>query len=192
MKKLLSEIKNCRACEEFLAHGANPVVAASPKSRIVIIGQAPGTKVHASGIPWNDKSGDNLRSWLGVSKEQFYDTNLFALVPMGFCYPGKGTSGDLPPRTECAPLWHGKLWKFMKNVELTLLVGQYAQEFYLGKNAKATLTENVKHFREYLPKHFPLPHPSPRNFLWMKRNPWFAEEALPVLKRKVKKILEKD
>lgn len=192
MKKLLSEIRNCRACEEFLAHGVNPVVAASPKSRIVIIGQAPGTKVHASGIPWNDKSGDNLRSWLGVSKEQFYDTNLFALVPMGFCYPGKGTSGDLPPRTECAPLWHGKLWKFMKNVELTLLVGQYAQEFYLGKNAKATLTENVKHFREYLPKYFPLPHPSPRNFLWMKRNPWFAEEALPVLKRKVKKILEKD
>lgn len=192
MKKLLSEIKNCRACEEFLEHGANPVVAASPKSRIVIIGQAPGTKVHASGIPWNDKSGDNLRSWLGVSKEQFYDTNLFALVPMGFYYPGKGTSGDLPPRTECAPLWHGKLWKFMKNVELTLLVGQYAQEFYLGKNAKATLTENVKHFREYLPKYFPLPHPSPRNFLWMKRNPWFAEEALPVLKRKVKKILEKD
>lgn len=192
MKKLLSEIKNCRACEEFLEHGANPVVVASPKSRIVIIGQAPGTKVHASGIPWNDKSGDNLRSWLGVSKEQFYDTNLFALVPMGFCYPGKGTSGDLPPRTECAPLWHGKLWKFMKHVELTLLVGQYAQEFYLGKNAKATLTENVKHFREYLPKYFPLPHPSPRNFLWMKRNPWFAEEALPVLKRKVKKILEKD
>jgi uracil-DNA glycosylase family 4 len=189
MKKLLSEIRNCRECELRLEHGVNPVVAASPKSRIIIIGQAPGRIVHETGIPWNDKSGDNLRKWLGVDKEAFYDTNLFALVPMGFCFPGTGKSGDLPPRKECAPLWHARLMKQMKNAELVLLVGQYSQAHYLGERAKETLTDTVRNFREYLPRYFPLPHPSPRNNIWQAKNKWFEKEVLPELRKRVEEIL---
>lgn len=189
MNRLLAQIRKCRECEMHLAHGVNPVIAASPESKLIIIGQAPGRIVHNTSIPWNDKSGDNLRSWLGIDKALFYDTNFVALMPMGFCFPGTGKSGDLPPRAECAPLWHAKLLKAMPNAKLILLVGQYAQNYYLGDKAKSTLTETVRHFKEYLPKHFPLPHPSPRNNTWQAKNEWFGEEVLPELKKRARKIL---
>lgn len=190
MDQLLEQIKSCRVCENYLALGANPVVTASAKSRIVIIGQAPGKIVHNTGIPWNDKSGDNLRQWLGIDKSVFYDTDLFALMPMGFCYPGKDKTGDLPPRPECAPLWHGKLLAFMSEVKLILLIGQYAQNYYLRDRTKRTLTETVQHFQHYLPEYFPLPHPSPRNNIWQAKNEWFGKEVLPELKIKINHILE--
>lgn len=189
MKSLLHEIKKCQVCAEQLALGPNPVVTAGRNSRIVVIGQAPGKIVHETGIPWNDKSGDNLRKWMGVDRETFYDTANFSLMPMGFCYPGRGKSGDLPPRPECAPLWHGQLLEQMAQVKLILLVGNYAQNFYLGKRTKRTLTETVQNFESYLPQYFPLPHPSPRNNIWQAKNPWFREEALPALKEKIRKIL---
>ena len=189
MKKLLAEIKNCRVCEPFLTEGVNPVVRASPESRIIIIGQAPGRIVHTTGIPWNDKSGDNLRSWLGIDKEVFYDADKIALVPMGFCFPGADAKGHLPPRPECAPLWHEKLLSAMKNVQLTLLVGQYAQDYYLRDKAKENLTFTVQHYEKYLPQYFPLPHPSPRNFIWQAKNQWFEEEVLPELKKRIRQIL---
>lgn len=170
--------------------GANPVIAASASCRIIIIGQAPGRIVHNTGIPWNDKSGDNLRGWLGIDKKTFYDNSKIALMPMGFCYPGRGKSGDLPPRRECAPLWHQKLMGKMPQVELVLLVGQYAQDYYLGAGAKKTLTETVRHFKDYLPNYFPLPHPSPRNNIWRAKNRWFEEEVLPVLKKEVARVLK--
>jgi len=189
MKSLLSQIAACEMCQGHLPHGPRPVVVASRNSRIIIIGQAPGLKVHATGIPWNDASGEELRRWLQVDKDRFYDPELFALTPMGFCYPGKGKSGDLPPRPECAPQWHAALIRKMKRVELTLLIGQYSQNYYLGERRKANLTENVRHFREFLPAYFPLVHPSPRNRLWQKRNPWFESEVLPELRRAVSRIL---
>lgn len=159
-------------------------MAANPKSKIVIIGQAPGRKVHESGVPWDDKSGDNLRKWLGVTHEQFYDPTLFAVLPMGFCYPGTGKSGDLPPRPECAPQWHSKVLDHLKETELTLLIGQYAQEYYLQKSEQS-LTETVKNYEAYLPNYFVLPHPSPRNNIWMKKNPWFGDNVLPALKNRI-------
>ena len=146
--------------------------------------------MHESGVPWDDASGRNLRKWMGLSDEDFYNAKLVGLVPMGFCYPGSGKSGDLPPRPECAPLWHEKLLKASKSIKLTLLVGQYAQKYYLGKNAKSNLTETVKAYKEYLPQYLPLPHPSPRNRIWMKKNPWFERELLPELKAEVSKILD--
>ena len=155
----------------------------------MIIGQAPGSRVHMTGIPWNDRSGVNLRRWLGVSTEQFYDNKIFGIVPMGFCYPGKGKSGDLPPRKECAPLWHDSIFAQLDNIELTLLIGQYAQRYYLQKARKSTLTDTVRHFEEYLPDFFVLPHPSPRNIGWMKRNAWFESEVLPILQRKITKAM---
>ncbi len=190
MQTLLSQIKNCKTCEHHLIGGVNPVVAATTKSKIVIVGQAPGRIVHHSCIPWNDKSGDNLRSWLGVDKTTFYNTALIAVIPMGFCYPGTGKSGDLPPRPECAPLWHRQLLDKMPNVALMLLVGQYAQNYYLGASARDTLTETVRHYQDYLPKFFPLPHPSPRNNIWQAKNDWFGREVLPELKREVHGILK--
>lgn len=185
MKDLLTEIRNCKACSAFLPHGTRPVLAASPRSKIIVIGQAPGRIVHGTGIPWDDKSGDNFRNWMGIDTEIFYNPDLIALIPMGFCYPGTGKSGDLPPRPECAPLWHKKLLDAMPEVKLTLLVGQYAQNHYLGNSAKKTLTDTVKAFREYLPDYFPLPHPSPRNNIWQAKNSWFKEEVLPELKQLV-------
>jgi uracil-DNA glycosylase len=187
MNKLLIEIKGCRVCEKHIE--PNPIISASRKSKVVIIGQAPGRIVHQTGIPWNDKSGDNLRNWLGVDKATFYNKDIFALVPMGFCYPGKGKSGDLPPRPECAPLWHERLFSFMKNADLILLIGQYAQEHYLKENTKETLTDTVKHFKSYLPKYFPLPHPSPRNNIWQAKNKWFEKDLLPHLKKQIASIL---
>jgi uracil-DNA glycosylase family 4 len=189
MNKLLGQIKKCKECEHHLEHGVRPIVAASPKSKLIIIGQAPGRIVHTTGIPWNDKSGDNLRNWLGIDKATFYNADKIALVPMGFCYPGTGKNGDLPPRPECAPLWHSKLLALMPNAELILLVGQYAQNYYLKENAKSTLTETVQNFKIYLPNYFPLPHPSPRNNIWQAKNMWFGEEVLPELKKEIREIL---
>jgi uracil-DNA glycosylase len=190
MIKLLKQIRSCRECEKHLEFGVNPIVAASKKSKIIIIGQAPGRIVHNTSIPWNDKSGDNLRNWLGVDKATFYNENIIALMPMGFCYPGSGKTGDLAPRPECAPLWHSKLMASMSEASLVLLIGQYAQDYYLGKKAKGTLTETVQHFKTYLPKYFPLPHPSPRNNIWQAKNEWFGKEVLPALKRKVKQVVK--
>lgn len=189
MKDLLENIKQCTICENHLALGPRPVVSAHPDSKIVIIGQAPGTKVHASGIPWDDASGKQLRNWLDVTVEEFYDETKFAIIPMGFCYPGKGKTGDLPPRPECAPQWHKPLFDELKNIEQVILIGMYAQNYYLGKKAKNTLTETVRNYNEYLPRYLPLPHPSPRNRFWLTNNPWFMDEVLPELRKNVKSIL---
>jgi uracil-DNA glycosylase len=183
MKKLLSEIRDCTVCKKFLPNAPRPIVQASSQSKILIIGQAPGQKVQDSGIPWDDKSGDELRRWLNVTKEQFYDPKLFALMPMGFCYPGKGTSGDLPPRAECAPLWHVKILSQMKTVRLVLLIGQYAQKYYLGKAFSESITDNVRNFQKFLPNYLPLIHPSPRNRIWQKKNPWFEKKVVPELRQ---------
>ena len=187
MKHLLKEIRKCTLCENYLKDGVNPVLAAHPKSKIVIIGQAPGIKVHKSSIPWNDKSGERLRTWLNVSTETFYNEEFFAIIPMGFCYPGKGKSGDLPPRKECAPLWHQKLMNIMPELELLILVGSYAQNYYLKD--KKTLTDRVKNFGDFLPKYIPLPHPSPRNNIWLKKNKWFELDVIPVLQQQIKIII---
>lgn len=189
MQNLLSEIKQCTVCVPHLDFGANPVVSGSPNSKIVIIGQAPGTKVHQSGIPWDDASGKQLRSWLNVSNEEFYNINNFAIVPMGFCYPGKGASGDKPPRKECAPLWHQQLLDKMPNVKMIILIGMYAQNYYLKDKAKRTLTETVDNYPAYLPKYFVMPHPSPRNRFWLTKNPWFEKNVIPVLQQKVNEII---
>lgn len=189
MKKLLSEVRDCEVCAAHLPLGPRPVLAADSQSRIVIIGQAPGTKVHKSGVPWDDQSGDLLREWLGVDKKTFYDAAKIALVPMGFCYPGKGKSGDLPPRPECAPLWHESLLGKMKKVELVILIGQYSQKYYLRASFGKNLTETTKNFRSFLPAFLPLPHPSPRNRFWLSKNPWFQKELVPVLRKTVKTCL---
>ncbi|UCS94454.1 uracil-DNA glycosylase family protein [Echinicola marina] len=187
MDDLICDIKACELCKESLPLGPNPILSGSPESKIVIIGQAPGKIVHETGIPWNDKSGDNLRKWLGVERDVFYDADKIALVPMGFCYPGRGRSGDLPPRPECAPLWHPKLLREMKHVALTILVGAYAQGHYLQE--KRNLTDIVKDYKKYLPDYFPLPHPSPRNNIWQAKNPWFGEQVLPALQKTISEVL---
>ncbi|CAM1349116.1 uracil-DNA glycosylase family protein [Tenacibaculum insulae] len=187
MNNLLAEIRNCKVCKDFII--PRPVVFADVKSKIVIIGQAPGTKVHQSGIPWDDASGKQLRNWLGVTDDEFYDVKNFAIIPMGFCYPGKGKSGDLPPRKECAPKWHDVILNEMPNVKLIILIGMYAQKYYLKQSAKKTLTETVGNFKSHLPKYFVLPHPSPRNRFWLTKNPWFAKKVLPQLKIKVSTII---
>lgn len=190
MDQLMNKIRKCSVCLPHLVDGVRPVVSAHHSSRIVIIGQAPGAIVHKTGIPWDDKSGQNLRSWMGISENTFYDNTKIGIIPMGFCYPGKGKSGDLPPRKECAPLWHQVVLNQMKEVQLTLLIGNYAQDYYLGKSRKKTLTETVKHFQKYLPNYFVLPHPSPRNNIWQAKNPWFKAEVLPQLKDHVHRILK--
>lgn len=186
---LLTDIRACTACAEYLPLGPRPVVVADTAAKILIIGQAPGTRVHKTGIPWNDPSGDRLRQWLGMDREQFYADPRLAIMPMGFCYPGKAKSGDLAPRKECAPLWHERLLAHMPKVELVLLIGQYAQAYYLRDNF-STLTERVaQHPSSH--RFFPLPHPSPRNQLWLKRNPWFDSDVVPRLRARVHRILEK-
>ena len=191
MKQLLTEIRNCEICKEHLLLGPRPVVTANPEARIVIIGQAPGTKVHASGIPWDDASGKQLRKWMNVSNDVFYDETKIAIVPMGFCYPGKGKTGDLPPRTECAPQWHEPLLSKMPHVKLILLIGMYAQKYYLKEKAKKTLTATVDNYLEYLPIYFALPHPSPRNRFFLSKNPWYEKEVVPHLQKTIAEILHK-
>jgi len=190
MHHLLSEIRNCSVCKEYLPNAPRPIIQADKSSKIVIIGQAPGQKVQDSGIPWDDASGNNLREWLGINKQTFFNEKIFALIPMGFCFPGSGKSGDLPPRPECAPLWHQQILKEMTEVKLTLLIGQYAQNYYLKNSSKKTLTETVRSYEEYLPNYFPLPHPSPRNNIWQKKNSWFKEGMLPFLQEKTQLILK--
>ena len=189
MQNLLNDIKQCSICKDNLPLGPRPVVSADVNSKIVIVGQAPGTKVHASGIPWDDASGKQLRNWLNVTNEQFYNPKNFAIIPMGFCYPGKGKTGDLPPRKECAPQWHQPLFDDMEQIELVLLIGMYAQRYYLKSNAKNTLTETVANYTNYLPKYLPLPHPSPRNRFWHSKNPWFDVAVLPELRARVQQLL---
>jgi uracil-DNA glycosylase len=188
---LLEEVRACRVCAPQLSHEPRPVLRAGTGARLLIIGQAPGRRVHETGIPWNDPSGVTLREWLELSPEQFYDERHVAIIPMGFCYPGKGASGDLPPRPECAPLWHPRLMAALPDVKLTLLIGRYAQTGYLGDRRKSTLAETVAGYEAYLPHYFPLPHPSPRNRLWMRRNAWFTETVLPVLRARVAAALAK-
>ena len=189
LTELLTEIRSCRECESDLPCGPRPVLAADENARIMIIGQAPGKRVHESGVAWDDPSGDRLRQWLSMESEQFYDTTNVAFMPMGFCYPGKGKSGDLPPRPECAELWHERLLAMLPNIKLTLLIGQYAQKRYLGDRLKPNLTETVRAWKEYWPSILPLPHPSPRNNIWLSKNPWFQDEVLTSLKSRVKCII---
>lgn len=186
---LMARIRACRLCLEQLPRGPRPVFQASAKSRLLIVGQAPGRRVHETGIPFNDPSGDRLREWLGLNREQFYDANEIALVPMGFCYPGTGKSGDLPPRPECAQAWRSSFLTQLRSVSLTLAIGQYAIAWHLGPRAKSTLTATVQAWREYGPNLWPLPHPSPRNNLWLKRNPWFEQELLPALRAHIARAL---
>lgn len=188
MDFLLDEIKKCTICQPHLKHGVNPVFAASPKSRIAIIGQAPGSVVHQTGIPWDDKSGERLRDWMNISTDDFYNKEFLALIPMGFCYPGKGKSGDLPPRPECAPKWHSSLISQMNDLQFIILIGQYAQKYYLKECAKNTLTDTVKNYHKYLPKYLPLPHPSPRNNIWLKKNPWFEKDVIPELRKRINQM----
>jgi len=190
LKRILAEARACRLCEAHLPLGPRPVLRAATGARLMIVGQAPGTRVHETGIPWNDRSGDRLRDWLQLPREVFYDERRIAIVPMGFCYPGVDDSGgDRPPRPECAPRWHPPLRAALPQVELTLLVGMYAQRHYLGRRRRATLTETVRHGRDYLPDFLPLPHPSWRNTAWLKKNPWFEKDLLPELRRRVKKLV---
>ncbi|EPW4542341.1 uracil-DNA glycosylase family protein [Vibrio vulnificus] len=184
LEPLLTQIRACQVCASALPLGANPVVQAHSEAKILIIGQAPGTKVHHTSIPWNDASGNRLRAWLDIEKQTFYNPKQIAIMPMGFCYPGQGQSGDLPPRKECAPLWHEALLKHLPNIELTLLIGQYAQNRYLSNKPK-TLTETVQNWQAWLPDYLPLPHPSPRNTLWLRKNPWFEEQTVPYLRQQV-------
>ena len=192
LPKLLQEIHACTACAAHLPHGVRPVVQAGADARLLIIGQAPGRRVHETGIPWNDPSGDRLRDWLGVPRDVFYDEDRVAIMPVGFCFPGTGSSGDLPPRPECAPLWHQRLLQALPKVRMTLLIGRYAQDLYLRHNRRASLTETVAAYRDYLPAYLPLPHPSPRNRLWLKNNPWFESEVLPELRRRVAHVLARN
>jgi uracil-DNA glycosylase len=186
---LLAEIRACRVCASGLPLGPRPIVAANREARILIVGQAPGKRVHESGIAWDDPSGERLREWTGISRDVFYDEAKVAIVPMGFCYPGTGASGDLPPRKECAELWHVRLLSELDKVKFTLLIGKYAQRYRLGNTLKSSLTETVKHWREYTPANLPLPHPSPRNNRWLQRNPWFKEDVIPYLRRRIKRVL---
>ena len=188
LTRLLEDVRACRHCEAHLPLGPRPVLRARPSARILLVGQAPGTRVHASGIPWDDPSGDRLRDWMGVDRTTFYDERKIAIVPIGFCYPGKGKSGDLPPRPECAPRWHASVLERLPNIELTLLIGKYAQDYYLADDF-GNLTERVRHWRDAPVATLPLPHPSPRNQLWLKKNPWFTEEVLPQLGANVSQLL---
>ena len=189
MDTLLAEIRSCNACATHLPLGPRPVVQASPSARLLIVGQAPSLTVHTTGVPWNDKSGEQLRRWLGIERDVFYDPSRVAIMPMGYCYPGRGSSGDLPPRKECAALWHERLLAQMKHIELTLLIGQYAQRHFLCSASKGGVTETVEAFAEYAPRFIPLPHPSPRNTGWFKHHPWFERDVLPVLRERVRHVL---
>jgi uracil-DNA glycosylase len=187
---LVADARACRLCAEHLPLGPRPVLRARASARLLIVGQAPGTRVHETGVPWNDPSGERLRDWLGVDRAAFYDEARIAIVPMGFCYPGRDArGGDRPPRPECAPLWHPPLRAALPGIALTLLVGSYAQRYYLGRRRHASLTETVRAWRSYLPEFLPLPHPSWRNTAWLKKHPWFEAELVPELRRRVAGLL---
>ncbi len=188
LETLILEAKNCQECSGHLPNNPRPIFQLGDSAKIMIIGQAPGRKVQESGVPFQDASGDRLREWMGVSAEQFYDPNFMAIMPMGFCYPGKGSSGDLPPRSECAPLWHSRFLSNLPNIELTILIGQYAQAYYLKETLKETLTETVRAWESYLPQYLPIPHPSPRNNIWLKKNPWFERDVVTSLQRQIRAI----
>lgn len=188
LQALLHSVRACRACEAQLPLGPRPVLQASASARILIVGQAPGLRVHQTGVPWDDASGDRLRTWMGLEKDRFYDASLVAILPMGFCYPGRGKGGDLPPRPECAALWQAPLLAQLPNIELTLLVGQYAQRHYLGSRRKPSLTETVRAWADYAPQFIPLPHPSPRNQPWFKRHAWFEQDLLPALAARISEL----
>lgn len=187
---LLKQARACDVCAAHLPLGPRPVLRAAASARLMIIGQAPGTKVHESGVPWNDRSGERLRDWLQLAPDVFYDETRVAIVPMGFCYPGRDPrGGDNPPRPECAPLWHAPLHALLPNIELVLLVGLYAQGYYLGDRRKGSLTETVRAWHDYRPDHWPLPHPSWRNTGWLKKNPWFEADLLPELRATVAALI---
>ena len=188
---LFNEVRRCTICAEHLPLGPRPIFQLHPQARILIAGQAPGRKVHESGVPFSDASGDRLRQWLGMTPEVFYDPKQIALVPMGFCFPGTGKAGDLPPRPECAPAWREKLLRQLKNLQLTLVIGQYALAWHLP-DAGESVTSAVQSWREHWPDTVPLPHPSPRNNMWLRRNPWFEKELLPQLRARVAKVLESE
>ncbi len=191
LESLLREVRACRICEAELPLGPRPIVRAQASARILIVGQAPGTRVHETGIPWNDPSGDRLRAWMGVDRDTFYDESRIAIIPMGFCYPGRNPKGgDLPPRKECAEHWIAQLLEHLPNISLTILSGQYAQRQYLDRNRRDTLTETVRNWRDYTPRYLPTPHPSPRNTHWLQRNPWFDDEVVPYMRRRVSKLLD--
>ncbi len=189
LSKLLVNVRDCQACREHLPLGAKPVLQAGEGARILIAGQAPGRRAHESGIPFSDVSGDRLRAWLGVDHDTFYNANKIALLPMGFCYPGSGKSGDLPPRPECAALWRDWLLAQLPNIELTLLIGQYAQTWHIGDQRKPTLAQTVADWQSYWPTVLPMPHPSPRNVRWLKLNPWFEQNVIPKLRLRVAEVL---
>ena len=186
---LLGDVRACTICAAHLPHGTRPVLQVDARARILIAGQAPGRKVHASGVPFDDASGDQLRQWMGISRDLFYDPKLVAILPMGFCYPGPGSSGDLPPRRECAPQWRARLLQAMPHIQLTLVIGQYAMEWHLPGTAAGNLTETVRTWREHWPGVLPLPHPSPRNNIWLKANPWFALEVIPALQAWIRSLI---
>lgn len=186
---LLQDVEACDICQPALPLGPRPVLQLHPKASILIAGQAPGRKVHETGIPFDDPSGDRLREWLGVNRETFYDARKIAILPMGFCYPGTGKSGDLPPRPECASTWRAELLAHLPNIQLMLVIGQYALNYHLHDSSFKSVTEAVKAWKEIWPERLPLPHPSPRNNIWLKRNPWFETDLLPVLREKVQVVL---
>lgn len=187
-KALLTQVRACTLCAPHLPHSVRPVLQLHPQARILIASQAPGRKVHESGIPFDDASGNRLREWMGVTREVFYDPHLVAIVPMGLCFPGPGLHGDLPPRPECAPKWRVRLLAQLRRPELTLVIGQYALDWHLGRR-QANLTDTVRAWRDHWPTLLPLPHPSGRNNVWLRRNPWFEAELVPALRRRVVQIL---
>ncbi|MEX0960388.1 MAG: uracil-DNA glycosylase family protein [Burkholderiales bacterium] len=188
-ESVLRQARACRLCEQHLPFGPKPILRALPSARLLIVGQAPGRRVHETGVPWNDPSGDRLREWMQLDRAVFYDESRIAIIPTAFCYPGTGPGGDLPPRPECAPLWHPRLVPRLVELQIALLVGGYAQAYYLGDRRKRNLTETVRHWRSYLPHFLPLPHPSPRNRIWLKTNPWFEEDVLPFLRNVVRQLI---
>ena len=189
IQNLTSEIKSCAICKGHLPLGPRPVFQIHPTAKILVVGQAPGRRVHETGIPFNDPSGVRLRQWMGIDENIFYNPEQIALLPMGFCYPGTGKSGDLPPRPECAEKWRARILKSLVNIKLTLVIGQYAQAWHLKDRQKDTLTETVRNWKDYWPDLVPLPHPSPRNNIWLKKNPWFEEELVPKLRQRVSHAL---
>ena len=188
---LLKDVRACKLCANHLPLGPRPVVQIHPSARILIAGQAPGRKVHETGVPFNDPSGDRLRLWMGIDRDTFYDATQIAILPIGFCFPGTGKSGDFPPRPECAPAWRSELLAHLKNLELTLVIGQYAQTYHLPDN-DTSVTSKVEAWRTSWPHTVPLPHPSPRNNLWLKRNPWFETELIPELRMRVTNVIAPD